>query len=46
MKDPRDYSDEAEPCKSILGAAELLFMAADFFELAPNWRPRPPNGHG
>jgi hypothetical protein len=32
-KDPRDYSDEAEPCKPILGAAELLFTRADFFEL-------------
>jgi len=46
MKGPRDYSDEAEPCKSIREAAELLFTRADFFELAPNWRPRPLNRHG
>ncbi len=27
-------------------AAELHFDARHFFELAPNWRPRPPNPYG
>jgi hypothetical protein len=27
-------------------AAELPFDARHLFELAPNWRPRPPNRHG
>src|ERR1700736_943974 len=33
MKDPRDYSDEAEPCKPIRGAAELVFTRPIFSNL-------------